>query len=151
MNFVMNLKKSVAKKALILLTILILVIPATTGCTTDNKVKDIAERWVEDEIYSVSSQIADWLVDDSPVFQGIAASVISDLIRDNIRWEFSRPKKMDASTYQLIATGRSTVNIPLIGEYTISADFELLIDMNQERVVDSTFDITSVRIIEGRG
>lgn len=139
------------KKLLVFIPLIIATIGLSTGCVAENTAKDIAKQWVEDEIDTVSTEIANWLVEDDPIFQEIAASAISDLISDNIRWEFSNPKKIDTNISQVIATGRSTINIPLIGEYTISADFKILVDVNQEKVVDSTFDTTSVRIVEGSG
>ena len=112
----------------------------------------VARDWSSNQVQNVSSELGKAVVGDQQFLAGLAGSVIDDQIQENMKWNFSTPVETSDDRYRVVATARSLlhISIPLISDknYDIAVDFILDIDTSNERVTNSTLDVSSLRIIE---
>ena len=134
--------------------LLVLGLITLTGCGPNSEAValEVAQDWASDSVTSAASNISDALLQDQPILEAIAASVVEDQIRSNVSWNFSSPRQLNGSRYEVMATANSsvTISIPILGDKTfdISGSFVLEIDTEREQVQSSRLDVSSLSIQE---
>ncbi|RPJ63130.1 MAG: hypothetical protein EHM12_03055 [Dehalococcoidia bacterium] len=103
----------------------------------------IAREWTANNIDVVSKGIAGQVVSNNPLLETTVAVVISNEIKQRIVWEYSHPNKLDENRYGVVATASTPVEIPLLGNYKASLNYNLEIDTKEKRVRNADIDASS--------
>jgi len=103
----------------------------------------VAREWTANNIDVVSKGIAGQVVSNNPILETTVAIVISNEIKQRIVWEYSPPNKLDENRYGVVATAFTPVEIPLLGNYKASLNYNLEIDTKEKRVINADIDAGS--------
>jgi len=143
-----------ARLSIIMLIILGLTLSAVS-CDSENPedvALQVAHDWTQDSVDEVASDIGSQMTGNLPVLEDIAASVIEEQIREGVSWNYSTPVKKSDGRYEVVAEAvvEVEITVPLLWTktYDVSVDYELEVDTDSRRVVDSHLDLSSLRINE---
>lgn len=104
---------------------------------------NLAKEWTTNNIDSVSKGIAAQVVRNNPLLEATISAVISNEIKYRITWGYSKPRKTDGDRYEVITTAAIPVEIPVLGSYKISVNYNLQIDTKAKRVLSADMDAGS--------
>lgn len=104
---------------------------------------EVAREWTSNNIDTVSKGIAGQVVSNNPLLEATVAVVISNEIKQGIDWEYSHPNKLDQNRYGVVATAFTLIEIPLLGNYRASLNYNLEIDTKEKRVIKADIDAGS--------
>ena len=102
----------------------------------------VAKEWTKDEanIVSISNDLADLVIENIPGVNPVQKMNIKNQIAGKLSWHYSAAE-LDANSYSVIAVATvTTLNIPLVGIYDFSVDYQLTIDTAGQEVSSSTLD-----------
>lgn len=131
---------------ILILSIATVLLSLSSSCTGENDEEiatNVAKDWTSENIAYVSEAVAEATISNIQAISSVSASQIEDQINENITWTYSEPTKISDKLYEVIAQATTTISIPVIGSYSISAGFKLTIDTEQEEVSDYNIDIDS--------
>lgn len=103
----------------------------------------VAKEWSANNVDNVSSSIGDLIAGDNPLIKIAMVTVIKNEIKQRIAWEYSEPRKLGEDQYEVIATAYSGVEVPLLGSYKVSLDYNLKIDTGRKQVISADMDASS--------
>ncbi|HEX75748.1 MAG TPA: hypothetical protein G4O12_04105 [Dehalococcoidia bacterium] len=104
---------------------------------------EVAEGWVVNNVDSVSKSIAGLVVNESPLFEKVVAMTIEKEISQRIAWEYSKPQKIAEDRYEVVTTAYTGIALPLLGNYKVSVNYNLIIDTKNKQVLDADIDVSS--------
>lgn len=138
------------RKCIIGLAIVLMLFTAISlviiGCQRTNHAEiatRIAEDWTSESVAYVSEEMALLIISDIPLVTDAFTSLIEGQITEHVAWSYSQPSKLSDNRYKVIPTAMSTIDVPMIGSYSVSADFLLTVDTEQEKVVNWGIDTNS--------
>jgi hypothetical protein len=103
----------------------------------------LAQEWTSNNVGSVSNNIVSLLVNNNPPVEKAITMVIADEINNRITWECSQPQKLDEERYNVVATISSLIELPVLGSYKLSVNYNLDIDTKQKKVTNAAIDASS--------
>jgi len=119
--------------------------------TTDSEsAMNVAREWTRSSIDSVSRILGVAATEETPILQNVASSLIRNQIQQRIEWTFSDPENLTGVRYRVIATGSAPLEVGLLSHKwrsTASANFELMIDASEKRILESKMLPKSFKII----
>ena len=104
---------------------------------------EVAEEWVANNVDNMSESITGLVVSENPLFEKIAAMTIEKEIGQRIDWKYSRPQKIEENRYEVVVTAYTEIALPLLGNYKVSVNYDLIIDTENEQVLDADMDASS--------
>jgi len=107
---------------------------------------EVAEEWTSTNVDSVSKNIANLVANDNPLVEKAIALSIANKINDRISWEYSPPQKLAEEQYAVVATAYSEIELPLLGNYRVSVNYNLEIDTKLKQVMAANMDASSFAI-----
>jgi hypothetical protein len=130
---------------ILLVTIFVCIgaIPLLSGCAPKDPADiaaKVAEEWAENNVDSVSKSIAGLSANKSALFEKIVAMAIEKQIKDRLSWEFSTPRKISESRYEVIVTAYTSIDMAIMGTQKVSVDHILTIDTEKELVLNAELD-----------
>ena len=84
------------------------------------------------------------------MLQNVASSLIQNQIKQKVEWTYSDPEHSARDGYRVIATGSAPLEVGLLTlkwRSTASADFELLIDTTEKRLLEWKMVPQSFKVI----
>lgn len=105
--------------------------------------REVARGWTENNIESISKSISAQVADNNPLVATAIAAAISNEIKQRISWQYSQPEKLSEDRYGVIAKASVPLEIPLLGNYHISLNYNLVIDTSNKQVLNATMDTGS--------
>ena len=127
------------------------VIVLVTGCSPRDPASialKVAQEWAADNIDEVAGNVADLVAKDNPIVQAAATMAIEQEINERIAWEFSNPQKVGEELYGVVATAYTIINVPVLGDYRISVDYNLEIDTKEKQVIAADMDASSFSFVK---
>jgi hypothetical protein len=103
----------------------------------------LAQEWASNNVDSVSSSIANLVANNNPLVEKAITMVIAKEINQRIAWEYSQPQKLAEQQYKVVATASSAIELPLLGSYKVSVNYNLEIDIKQKQVTSANIDAGS--------
>lgn len=103
----------------------------------------VAEDWAANNVDDVSKNIAGLVINNNPLLQTVVGATIANEINQRIKWEFLYPEKIEENQYVVIATAYAVVELPLLGNYKLSVNYNLEIDTKNKKVMNFTIDAGS--------
>ena len=110
--------------------------------------QNLAEEYIDDNVDSISEDIAGLIYEQNPLLREIGGELIEDEIHQKVQWIYSPATSIGDETYKLVATGQVDVEVGVsIAKVTVEVDIpiDLTIDVASERVV-SDIDLKRARI-----
>ena len=141
----------------VIIAVLLLVIvlsPVTLNCSGPSSIaRDVAEEWTHDEdnVVSISEELANLVLENIAGVAPVQKLNIKNQIGGKLFWQYSKASELAANSYTIIATANVQIlNIPLVGIFNISADYQLTIDTAARVVSDweideSSFDVSTTQ------
>ena len=129
-----------------IIIVLMVSIPISSSCSNpEAEAIEIAKAWTSDvdNVASVSNEIADLVIGNVPGVTVLLASTIKNQIKDDISWEYSTATTHGDSNYSVVATSTVTLALPILGDYGISVDYLLSIDISAAEVTSWNIDASS--------
>ena len=111
-------------------------------------VSEVAREWTSNNIDVVSKGIAGQVVGNNPLLETTIAVAISNEIKQRITWEYSQPNKLDKYKYVVITTASTQIEIPLLGNYKVSLNYNLKIDTENKHILAADMDARSFAMTE---
>ena len=108
-----------------------------------NIASKLAQDWASNNVDSVSKSIASLVVNNNPLLQTVIGTAITKEINQRIAWEYSHPRKLAEERYEVIATAYAVIELPLLGSYKISVNYNLEIDTKNKKIISSNIDAGS--------
>jgi hypothetical protein len=141
------------KKIFIILVSLViagamLIQPGCSGKDPAVIAAEVAAEWGVGNIGSVSKSIAGLAASDSPLFKTVIAKTIEKDINDQISWKYSEPRMSSEDRYEVVATAYTNVDLSIMGMYTVSVGYDLLIDTANKEVVTADMDPGSFAMVK---
>ena len=109
---------------------------------------EVAREWTSNNIDVVSKGIAGQVVGNNPLLETTIAVAISNEIKQRITWEYSQPNKLDKYKYVVITTASTQIEIPLLGNYKVSLNYNLEIDTENKHILAADMDARSFAMTE---
>ena len=109
---------------------------------------EVAREWTSNNIDVVSKGIAGQVVGNNPLLETTIAVAISNEIKQRITWEYSQPNKLDKYKYVVITTASTQIEIPLLGNYKVSLNYNLKIDTENKHILAADMDARSFAMTE---
>lgn len=100
----------------------------------------VAKNWTANNVNIVSKNIAGLVAGSNPLIEAAVTAAVSQQINKSISWEYSTPQKIEDNLYGIIATAYSEIELPLLGNYKISVNYNLQIDTEEKQVSSATID-----------
>ena len=114
----------------------------------------VAREWTRSSIDSISRLLGLAVTEGTPGLQNVASSLIGNQIKQRVEWTYSDPEDMAGGSYRVFATGTAPLEVGLLTlkwSSTASADFELLIDTAEKRVLEWKMVPKSLKVISPEG
>ena len=114
----------------------------------------VAREWTRSSIDSISRLLGLAVTEGTPVLQNIASSVIRNQIKQKVAWTYSDPEDLAGDSYRVIATGSAPLEVGLLTlkwSSTASADFEVVVDTAEKRVLEWKMVPKSFKVISPEG
>lgn len=106
----------------------------------------VAREWAANNIDTISKDIANQVAGNNPLLEITVGAAISNEIKQRIVWEYAVPNKLAENRYGVAATALTLMEIPLLGNYKISLNYNLEIDTQEKRVIKADIDTGSFTI-----
>ena len=143
------------KVIIAVLLFVIVLSPVALSCKTGGAI-GVAKDWTKDEdnIASISNDIADLVVENIPGVNPVQHISIKNQIGGKTSWHYSEASELAENSYSVIATATVTLlNIPLVGIFGVTVDYQLTIDTAGQEVSswtldESSFEYTSAQTYE---
>ena len=103
----------------------------------------VAEEWTSNNVDGVSRSIANLVTNSNPLVETAIAMAIEKEINQRIAWEYSHPQKLAEERYEVITTAYTEIELPLLGSYRVSLNYNLEIDTKHKQVIDAKMDVSS--------
>jgi len=103
----------------------------------------VAEEWTANNVDGVSRGIASLVANSNPLVKTAIAMAIEKQINQRIAWEYSHPQKLAEEQYEVITTAYTEIELPLLGNYKVSVNYNLEIDTKHKQVTDANMDVSS--------
>ncbi len=132
---------------LILVMMPVLFTVFAAGCTARDPAAiaiEVAEKWASENIDTVSKDLTAGVVKDNLLLKTVAAAAVEKEINQRIAWKYSTPEEIGTDLYGVVATAYSDVEIPVMGTYRISLNYNLEIDTANKQVLSAAADISSL-------
>jgi len=140
----MNHKRKIAQGTYIFLFITII---SVFFCCTPEEPAEIAstlaKEWTLKNVDSVSRSIAGLVANSNPLIETAITMVIAKEINQRITWQYSQPEKLAEERYRVVITASSKMEIPLLGSYKVSVNYNLEIDTRSRQVTSANIDAGS--------
>lgn len=104
---------------------------------------NLAREWTANNIDSVSKGIAAQVVSNNPLLEATISAAISNEIKQRITWEYAKPQKLNEVMYGVITTASIPIEVPLLGNYKISVNYNLKINTSEKSVISADMDAGS--------
>ena len=144
-----SISEEVDMRNKVIIAVLLFVIvlsPVALSCSGPGSAAiNVAKGWTGDEanLVSMSSDLADLVIENIPGVNPVQKMNIKNQIAGKLSWHYSAAE-LDANSYSVIAAATvTTLNIPLVGIYDFSVDYQLTIDTAGKEVSSSTIDESS--------
>ena len=114
----------------------------------------VAKEWTRSSIDSISGLLGLAVTEGTPVLQNVASSLIGNQIKQRVEWTYSDPEDLVGDSYRVIATGSAPLEVGLLAlkwRSTASANFEILIDTAEKRVLKWKIVPKSLKVISPGG
>jgi hypothetical protein len=109
---------------------------------------EVAEEWASNNVNDVSKNIAGLVANSNPLIEAAVAMALGQQINQKMSWEYSNPQKLAEERYGLVATAYSEIELPLLGSYKVSVNYNLEIDTKLKQVISANMDASSFAIIK---
>jgi len=103
----------------------------------------VAEEWASNNVDGVSRSIAGLVANSNPLIETAIAMTIAKRINQRIAWEYSPPHKLAEDRYEVVTTAYSEIELPLLGSYRVSLNYNLEIDTDLKQVIGTNMDASS--------
>ena len=101
---------------------------------------EVAKNWSSSNVNGISKNIAGMVAGSNPLIEAAVSASIGQQINQKISWEYSVPQKLAEERYRVIATAYSEIELPLLGKYRISVNYNLEINTGQKQVISANID-----------
>ena len=108
----------------------------------------VAKEWADNNVDSVSESIIDLVAQGNPVAQMAMSVTVKNEIKRRIAWEYSTPRKLAEDRYEVIATAYTVIDLPVLGSYKASLNYNLEIDTAHRQVISADMDPRSFAFSE---
>jgi len=103
----------------------------------------VAKEWANNNVDSVSESIIDLVAQGNPVAQMAMSVTVKNEIKRRIVWEYSTPVKLGEERYKVIATAYTVIDLPVLGSYKASLNYNLEIDTEHRQVISADMNPSS--------
>ena len=103
----------------------------------------VAEEWASSNVDDVSRSIAGLIVNSNPLVEAAVGMAIAKEINQRIAWEYSHPQKLAEERYEVVTTAYAEIELPLLGRYKVSVNYNLEIDTKHKQVIGADVDVSS--------
>ncbi len=127
--------------------------PGSGGSSAENPEEvalEVAKEWTLSSIDNLSHMLGMAVTEGTPMLQNVASSLIRNQIKQKVEWTYADPEHSAQDRYRLIATGSAPLEVGLLTlkwSSTASADFEMLIDIVEKRILESKMVPQSFKVI----
>lgn len=103
----------------------------------------VAKEWTSNNVNDVSRGMASLIANSNPLVETAIAMGIGKEINQRIAWEYSQPQKLAEERYQVVTTAYTELELPLLGSYKISVNYNLEVDTKNKQVIGANMDVSS--------
>jgi hypothetical protein len=108
----------------------------------------VAVEWSANNIDVISKSIAGLIINDNPLIGTAITMGISKEINQRIAWEYATPRKLAEDKYGVVTTAYTEIELPLLGKYKVSVNYNLEIDTKEKRIISADMDASSFAMIK---
>lgn len=130
------------KIILVVLLFVIVFSPVALSCSSlGSTAKGVAKEWTgdADNVVFISNDLAELVIENIPGVNPVQQLNLKNQIAGKLFWNYSEATELAENSYSVTATAAvSILNIPLVGIFGISADYQLTIDTAEQEVSDWT-------------
>jgi hypothetical protein len=101
---------------------------------------EVAREWAKNNAGEISKSISTLVADNNPLAAAAISMVISKEINQRIAYEYSVPRKLAEDRYQVLTTAYAVIEIPVLGKFKVSVNYNLEIDTRQKKVLSANID-----------
>ena len=101
---------------------------------------EIAREWAKNNVEDISKNISVLVAENNPIAAAAISMVVSSEINKRIEYEYSAPLKLAEDRYEVITTAYADFDIPVLGTYRASVNYNLEIDTKQKQVTAANLD-----------